>query len=113
MIIQNKHIKMVRGDSETLTYENINAETGEQVALVTGDTVYFTVKTNYQTADKSLQKVVTTFTDGKASISILPTDTKIMPFGQYVYDVQVTFANGQVKTPVVGAFTLLNEVTYE
>lgn len=111
MNIVGTTLEMIRGDSETLTYWNED-ELGV-APLVTGDTVYFTVKiANTETA-KQFQKVITTFVDGKAIVNILPADTKNLEFGRYVYDFQVNFANGDVKTPVIGQFVLLGEVTYE
>ena len=61
-----------------------------------------------------MQKIVTEFHDGKALVEILPPDTKTLPIGRYVYDIQITFANGTVKTVVGPAiFEITAEVTYE
>lgn len=105
-------IEMVRGDSETLNIR-IEDETG-LVPLVTGDTVYFTVKRDPRLLEKDFQITVTSFTDGVAIANINPQDTKSMDPGMYAYDVQVTFANGEVKTIVPEAtFVLRGEVTFE
>ena len=109
-------LSMIHGDSKALT---ISCKRGSTVVpLVDGDTVYFTVKRSLDSAEIILQKTVTTFTDGKANIEILPTDKTA--FGvlryqtSYVYDVQVNFAAGAVKT-VVGPsmFTVFPGVTDE
>jgi len=105
-------MEMVRGDSETVSVwlEDDNGH----APFVTGDTVYFTVKQDKFSTEKAFQKTVTTFVDGKAFVDILPADTKNMEFGRYFYDVQITFANGEVKTIVpCSQFVLKCEVTYE
>jgi hypothetical protein len=71
------------------------------------------VKTNASTDVKLIQKIITNFTDGKAIINILPTDTSSMKFGNYKYDVQLTRVDGTVTTICIGQFTLLEEITYE
>ena len=39
-----------------------------------------------------------------------PQDTKRLKFGEYVYDIQITFANGDVNTFISGKFKLKPEV---
>ena len=47
-------------------------------------------------------------------ITINPEDTEDLEFGCYVYDVQMTFASGSVKTLVKPAkFFVGGEVTYD
>lgn len=112
MKVIGTNIYMTRGDSETITV-SLRQE-GAEIPLVEGDTIYFTVKTNSQTEDKVIQKVVTTFDDGKAIISILPEDTKYLPFTTFVYDVQLTRADGSVITIIKPSeFVVEEEVTYE
>ena len=61
-----------------------------------------------------MQRIITEFHDGKALAEILPADTKTLPIGRYVYDIQITFADGTVKTVVGPAtFEIAAEVTYE
>lgn len=104
-------MEMFRGDSETLTVLARDKATKAPIALVTGDTVKLTVRRN-EDDEISFQEVVTTFVDGKALIPILPTDTSGLARGRYVYDIEVTFASGEVKTPVKGVFKLEGDVTY-
>lgn len=113
MKVNGKKLKMVRGDSEAITVKLTNAA-GELMPLVPGDTVYFTVKDSAYTEVKLLQVVVTEFEEGVALITIRPEDTKQLPFREYVYDVQVTFADGSVKTIIPPSrFTINAEVTYD
>ena len=95
-------ISMINGDSKSLVVSC--ARDGTAVPLVNGDTVYFTVKKSVDATEKVLQKTITAFTDGKATINILTSDKTA--FGtlrsavNYVYDIQINFANGTVKTVV-------------
>ena len=112
MTIVGTNISMVRGDTEAMTVAC--TEDGVARAFVTGDTIYFTVKRSESETEKTLQKVITSFTDGKAHIDIAPADTKTLGVRTYVYDIQVTFANGTVKTLIeTSTFELRKEVTYE
>ena len=111
MIFKSTTMEMFRGDSETLTVLARDKTTKAPIALVTGDTVILTIR-RHEDAEISFQKVVTTFVDGKALIRILPTDTSGLTRGRYVYDIEFTFASGEVKTPVKGVFQLEGDVTY-
>lgn len=105
--------KMRRGDSDSIEITGLN--------LVHGDKVYFTVKDSIYSAEKRLQIPITEFTaEGDAVIPIRPTDTKDLNVRDYVYDIQVNFANGEVLTIIPpnpslppSKFTLTGEVTYE
>lgn len=113
MIIKATDLAMIRGDTEWLTISCSNPD-GTVEPLVTGDTVYFTVKTSVDTETKLFQKVVTEFVNGVADITILPADTKELAYASYVYDVQITRSTGVVTTIVPpSVFKVLGEVTYE
>ena len=111
MVFNATTMEMFRGDSENLTVIIRDKLSKEPVALVTGDKVTFTVRQNEDYLI-TLQKIVTSFVDGKALIPILPTDTSGLTRGRYVYDIEVTFASGEVKTPVKGVLKIEGDVTY-
>ena len=114
MIIEGTNVKMTRGDSEDFTVSCTSKATGLQLDFIEGDIVYFTVKDSVYTQEKRLQKVITSFVGGKAVISITPSDTKGLDFGQYVYDVQWSRPPQTVKTIVTKSnFIIGPEVTYE
>ena len=99
------NITMTRGDSESLTVRCSEP-------FRTGDRVFFTVREDAE-SDISLQKIIAVFPNGEAVIPIYPEDTEPLEFGSYVYDIQVTRANGTVTTLIVpSAFKLTEEVTY-
>lgn len=106
-------ITLVRGDSDTITVAMSDTD-GVAIPFETGDTLYFTVKIDTSTTAKVFQKTITSFTDGVATISIVPSDTSSLSYGTYVYDIQWTQDDG-TKTTIVPAsqFIVADEVTYE
>ncbi len=113
MIVNGTNISMIRGDSEGISV-SVENSSGLPEPLLIGDTIYFTVKKSTRTEEKVLQKIITEFQDGVALITLDPVDTKHLQFGTYVYDIQLTRANGSVKTIIPpSTFTILGEVTYE
>ena len=111
MTVSGKNIKMTRGDSESITVKRFRD--GSSVPFETGDTVTLTVREDAE-SEIQLQKTVTEFDEsGWAAIPIRPEDTAGLDFGSYVYDIQLTEADGTVTTLVtVARFTLSEEVTY-
>jgi len=114
MKVNGTNISMIRGDSESFTVSCVDAD-GMDLPFQVGDIIYFTVKENTKTATKILQKTIDSFTDGKAIIPILPTDTKELKYATYVYDVQWTKDNGNTVITIVppSKFVIGDEVTYE
>ena len=105
MIITGTKMSMVRGDSESIT---VRCSAG----FSAGDKITFTVREDVE-SPIALQKEVTEFPTGDAVISIDPSDTSGLDFGDYVYDIQWTTAGGAVTTIVEKSrFTLREEVTY-
>ena len=111
MIIDGQNLAMYNGDDESFTVSLEEAD-GTDIDLVAGDTITFTVRTTIDAVATTIQKVVTSFTDGDAVVTIDAADTTSLAIGEYVYDVQVTYASGNVSTIVPpSAFTILKGVT--
>lgn len=101
-------IKLTRGDTAYLTIDILNEVTGEPYVMNPDDTLTLTVKHSVNDADICFQKDV----QGTLDIKINPEDTADCAFDKYVYDVQLTQANGDVYTVVVPTpFYILEEVT--
>lgn len=102
-------ISMVRGDSEA-----IYVKCSEQPFEI-GDIIEFTVRKKVDT-EQLIHIIVDEFEpedNNAAYIEIKPSDTSELKFGDYVYDIQLTRANGWVTTVIPTAkFTLKTEVTY-
>lgn len=112
--IKGTDITMTRGDTLKATITlTLN---GEKYTPASGDSIRFAVKHQTKTADKSeyadasplITKDIPTNT---MTLTLSPSDTKSLGFGKYVYDIQVTFADGTVDTVIPEAlFKLTPEV---
>ena len=113
MKVDGNNLSMIRGDSESITITFTN-ENDEQIPLVSGDKIYFTVKTSTTVKEKLIQKLITAFQDGDAIIEIDPDDTKDLAYRAYVYDVQWVDRNDKKTTVIEPAvFKIDPEVTFE
>ena len=107
-IDSNNNIRMIRGDSETIIVSC------EELPFEEGDEIRLTVRKSKYDPEKLLEKRVTTFEEGRATISIEPGDTAHMSFREYIYDIQLTRANGTVTTIIKPAmFHVELEVSYD
>lgn len=105
-ITQNK-IYMTRGDTAVF------AVSLDGRMLIDGDVVEMTVRKRPEHPQRAIYKKVTEFREGKAIITLNPEDTQHLPFGEYSYDVQVTFEGGRVATIVKPTpFVIGQEDTY-
>ena len=112
--ITGTKIEMTRGDTLRVTVGmTIN---GQPYTPVTGDVVRFAVKNKRMTAGNKeyydtepiLLKNIPIAT---MILELFPNDTKEFDFGEYVYDIQITFADGTVDTFITTSpFILTPEV---
>lgn len=97
---------MIKFNKNTLDAELVLGDTGTfsivpkidgVKALNDGDEVWFTMR---KVKDKVvvLQKRITAFEDGKATIPILPGDTSSLEPGNYIYDLKLIRSDGNVDT---------------
>lgn len=96
---RTKQITLTRGDS-------FYAEVGILYKIgklpytpVSTDTIRFALKKNYDDETPLLTKPIPYDT---LILHLAPADTKDLPFGEYVYDVQLTDKNGEVDTFIAG-----------
>lgn len=105
--VQNNNISLIRGDSGAFAISVTDTD-GNAVTLTDGDVLTFTLRRTPRSPTIVLQK---TITDG--TLTINPSDTQDMPFGSYVYDVELKRADGYTDTIIPPhEFLLLEEVTY-
>ena len=108
LYIDDKTIKLTRGDTARLTVPIINLANNGEYTMESGDILYFTVKKTAKDSGFLFQKSVT----GSNSIHIRPEDTADLSFGKYKYDVQLTTATGDVYTVIEpSAFEVMEEIT--
>lgn len=101
-------IALTRGDTARF-YTTIEDDvTGEDYIVKSGDTIRFTIKKTYNDSVPLVQKVI----EGSNLVHIQPNDTKSLPFGKYVYDVEITTESGDVYTFIgPNVFEVTKEVT--
>ena len=106
-------IRIPRGDSGY--FEVKRTKDGEILPFEEGDTLTFTVKKDASEETVLIQKQVSTFDDdGVAMFRLDPSDTASLAFGVYRYDVQATYASGDIDTLVgPGNFYVGEEITSE
>ena len=88
-VSKSGEIKLTRGDTAYLTV-SVKIKDGEPYAVKADDVLTLTVKRDYADPEALIEKKIT----GTTTFHIEPVDTKDLEFGTYVYDVQVTMANG-------------------
>lgn len=110
---RNNQINLTRGDSET--YEIGIVINGEEYTPVTGDSVRFAMRKGDMDYSQSRYIyppiLIKDIPIDTMQLTFAPEDTKNLPFGNYVYDVQITFENGDTKTFIKDApFVIEREV---
>ena len=113
--VENNAITLTRGDSG-IAEITLTTEAGEQYTPQEGDSVHFYAKPNkftlkmteFVAAEPVIEKTIP-ITD--LNLRLNPQDTKDLPFGEYLYDLELTFADGYVDTFVNCApFRIVPEV---
>lgn len=99
-------IKMTRGDTlrAILTLKD---EDGNIYTPVTGDSIRFAMKRGYNDSSPILSIPIA---NDDLELWIKPEDTKNLPQpSSYVYDIEITYANGDVDTFIDKAKLMLTE----
>lgn len=114
-MINGTTIKLTRGDSFSATVGIYNAD-GSAYTPEAGDAVRFALKRPQMTVgnksyvDKTPILVKSISTDDLI-LSLDPADTSSLDFGEYVYDIELTKADGTVDTFITASpFILTPEV---
>ena len=104
--IEGTSITLTRGDS---FYCDISMKEGHrEYTPAQGDVVRFAMKKKYTDAEPLILKVIPNET---LRLHLDPEDTKDLEFGRYVYDIELTKANGDVDTFICEAsFEIAKEV---
>lgn len=102
--VDGTKITMTRGDTVRIQVAiNIG---GEEYTPEVGDVVRFAAKKAW-TDDEPC--ILITIPNDTLILTIEPNDTKELEFGAYNYDLQITFANGDVATFVTKAKLKIEE----
>lgn len=99
-------IKMTRGDTLRVIL-TLKDEEGNTYIPVSGDQIRFAMKRSYNDSTPILLKVIPNDT---LELWLEPDDTKNLPQpSSYVYDIEITYANGDVDTFIDKAKLQLTE----
>ena len=98
-------ITLTRGDTFMASI-SITQQDGTPYVPSEGDKVRFAMKTKYQDPEPLLTKEIPIDT---MTLLLNPEDTKNLSFGKYVYDIQLTKADGTVDTFITKASIKLTE----
>lgn len=105
--IDGNRISLTRGDSLILNF--VILKNGMEYTPVSGDRVRFALK--YQIADD--EPLILKDADiSTCTITLEPEDTKSLPFGTYMYDIELTTVDGYVDTFIGPATFKLTEEVY-
>lgn len=105
-VISNNEISLTRGD--TLIAQVTLMDGCDEYEPQEGDVIRFAMKKNYGKNEVLIKKEIPIDT---LVLEILPEDTKSLSFGDYVYDVEIEFADGRVDTFIPkGVFRITEEV---
>lgn len=106
-------MQIIRGDTCPLKFQ---CKDGGGTPITTvADAVYFTVKTSYDVEAVTFQKTLEDMTfdeDGTYHFEIEPSDTEELPYGTYVYDIEITRGD-TVKTISQGQLKITKEATWK
>ena len=94
LVKDNGNITLTRGDTFIATV-NLFDKDNEPQTLQEGDAIRFALKMDYDDETVLIHKDIPIDT---MVLYLAPEDTKDLEFGSYVYDIQVTFANGVIDT---------------
>lgn len=105
-------VSMMRGDSESMLVSMRKKKTKEKIPFIDGDTVYLTIRDQLTSKDEVYHKAITEFDEGNAYFIFDPSDTRDLRPKDYIYDVQLTAADGTVTTIIKpSTFTIEGDVT--
>jgi len=105
--VKKNAITLTRGDTFKATISIANPD-GTPYEPEEGDSIRFALKKRYEDDNVLIEKPIPTDT---LILVLEPEDTKPLMFGDYVFDIQLTKANGDVDTFITKSrLTLTEEV---
>ena len=105
--VKKTSITLTRGDTFKAQI-SITDKDGNPYEIQAGDSVRFAMKKHYTDPDSEvlINKQIPTDT---LVLVLEPSDTKDLPFGDYVYDIQLTTSSGDIDTFITKATLTLTE----
>ena len=107
-ILPDGTIRLTRGDTARFDISIDNDVTGLPYEIEETDVLEFSVKKSMADKNPLIYKRLI----GTNMFTINSIDTKDLPFGEYVYDIQLTNEDGDVSTVITPSkFEIMGEVT--
>lgn len=106
------NLTQTRGDTAGYNFQRKDSE--GHVITTTPDALYFTVKASWTDKTALIQRTIDEMTmdsDGTWHFTVQSTDTNALPYGDYVYDIEV-IDDDAVQTICKGKYTLTVESTW-
>ena len=101
-------ITLTRGDTFKATVKMLRKKTREEYRPEAEDVISFAMNRTYGSGEPLIEKTIDNET---LLLQLDPSDTSSLPIGDYVYDIEITFANGDVDTFIAnGKIRLTEEV---
>ena len=91
--IKGKRVKLTRGDT-LITQVSISNADGTPYEMQEGDSLRFKMTD----IPGGVALIVKEIPSDTLTLRIDPSDTNVLPFGEYFFDLQLTYANGNVET---------------
>lgn len=109
-------LNIIRGDTKFYKFQRKKKYDGSIITELP-DKLYFTIKFDYNVDDIVFQKTLGdgiefNVDDNYYYITINPNDTNDLPYGKYVYDIEVV-KDDVKQTIAIGEIEITNEVTFE
>lgn len=103
--VKKTTINLTRGDTLKIQIGLTDAN-GDPYVPKASDVIRFAMKKDYNDVETLINKTIPNDT---LILTLDPMDTKRLEFGRYVYDIQLTRANGDVDTFITKAVLNLTE----
>ena len=103
--VSGTNIMLTKGDTFKATVTMTKSD-GSSYTPSAEDEVRFAMKKNYTDQTPAVLKVIP---NDSLLLKLDPADTKNLEVGKYVYDIQITYANGDVDTFIDRASITLTE----
>lgn len=116
--VEGTTITLTRGDTFNATITMKLASNNQTYTPQTGDVIKFYMRRDAMDLQRtrwmpyvSVPIITKTIPNDTLILHLDPDDTKSLPFGDYAYDIEITFANGDVDTFInMADFILAPEV---
>lgn len=106
--ISGTTIELTRGDTLRVVLE-LTDYNGNAYVPNSGDIIRFAMKRRYNDATPLILKTIPNDT---LTLLLEPSETKALPYAEYVYDIEITYVNGDVDTFINKATLKLTEEVY-